>query len=143
MATILSSEENTFIYGNLGIDETNHWLGGTDEAEEGIWKWVTGEAWIYNNWSPGEEEPNWVPQPDDGQYLATTGQDYLTFWDRRPSYWDDQGVSAEDYTLTYITEWNHKPVTIPEPGSLVQLGSFFIGMLGFIISKFSSVNLQK
>jgi hypothetical protein len=31
-------------------------LGGTDENEEGVWRWITGETWSYENW--GLIEPN-------------------------------------------------------------------------------------
>ena len=40
-------------------------LGGSDEAQEGVWTWVTGEPWDYTNWYPGE--PN----------AAYPNQDYL------------------------------------------------------------------
>jgi hypothetical protein len=30
------------------------WLGGTDESQEGVWAWVTGELWSYTRWIPGE-----------------------------------------------------------------------------------------
>src|SRR5262249_15993631 len=42
----------------LGILPTEYshayWLGATDEAEEGVWRWVTGEPFDYNRWHGGE-----------------------------------------------------------------------------------------
>ena len=68
LATITSQDENDFVWDNLGASGPDFiWLGGTDEVTEGTWQWVTGEAWVYENWGPG--------QPDDGGY----GQDYLSF----------------------------------------------------------------
>jgi hypothetical protein len=30
------------------------WLGASDEAQEGVWVWVTGEPFTYTNWDFGE-----------------------------------------------------------------------------------------
>jgi hypothetical protein len=32
------------------------WIGGSDAALEGEWKWITGEAWGYTNWAPNEPQ---------------------------------------------------------------------------------------
>lgn len=30
------------------------WLGGTDAAQEGVWNWSDGEAWVFAAWNAGE-----------------------------------------------------------------------------------------
>jgi thiol-disulfide isomerase/thioredoxin len=53
LATATSAEENEFIYRHFGNDRVC-WLGATDEADEGVWRWITGERWDYNNWFRAE-----------------------------------------------------------------------------------------
>ena len=31
-----------------------YWLGRTDEGNEGVWRWITGESFSYSNWNEGE-----------------------------------------------------------------------------------------
>ena len=40
----------------MGISESSAWIGLTDEAEEGEWKWITGDPLEIDNW--GDGEPN-------------------------------------------------------------------------------------
>ena len=96
LVTITSAAENTFVYSSLGIDGTNIWIGATDAASEGTWRWVTGESWTYDNWSEINR-----PQPDD----AGGGQDYGIFWDLAPGTWDDNGLPHKDITAIFICEW--------------------------------------
>jgi hypothetical protein len=58
--------------GSVGTGLTDLWLGGSDSATEGSWKWVTGEPWSYTNWAS--------IQPDGGPE-----QNYL----RYKEGWDD------------------------------------------------------
>lgn len=64
LATLHSAQENTFCYNlinedpNLWYFDTYHsgigpWIGGY-ELGEGTWRWITGEAWTYAAWAPGE-----------------------------------------------------------------------------------------
>ena len=47
LATSTSVDKNTFL---TTLTTAITWLGGTDEAAEGVWQWVTGEEWSYTNW---------------------------------------------------------------------------------------------
>ena len=31
-----------------------YYLGGTDEKTEGVWEWITNEAWSFTKWAKGE-----------------------------------------------------------------------------------------
>ncbi len=35
-------------------NQQDTFLGGTDENQEGVWEWITGEPWTYTNWQAGE-----------------------------------------------------------------------------------------
>jgi len=91
LATITSSEEQEYIENNILTDD-NAWIGASDAATEGDWRWVTGpEAgtsfWSgnqngnavgnqYNNWSRTQAgqrlEPNNFPGSDQNP-----GEDYV------------------------------------------------------------------
>jgi len=59
LACIANDEENEFVV-NLALKEVGGgerlWAGGTDELEEGNWRWDDGSPWKFAKWSP--EEPN-------------------------------------------------------------------------------------
>ena len=38
LTSVHSQEENDYIFSLLSGSDT--WIGGTDEAEEGVWRWV-------------------------------------------------------------------------------------------------------
>ena len=53
LATSTSAEENDFLIGLL--KDMNVWLGGTYDATEGVWQWITGETWDYDEgWFGGQ-----------------------------------------------------------------------------------------
>lgn len=97
LATITSQEENDVVYQYLrdqGYESA--YFGYTDEEEEGVWKWVTGEKSTYSNWSSGE--PNGENPNEDYAmfyYKYTTGQ------------WNDGdfGNSTVGRDTTFICEW--------------------------------------
>jgi hypothetical protein len=86
MATITSAAENDFVVNALIANEfafSNPWIGLTDEETEGVWKWVTGEPFVYSNWHAGE--PN-----------NLGGEDYV-------NYYNNGGV----------IKWNDLPNSLP------------------------------
>lgn len=85
LATITSSDENQFVVSKL---QGQGWFGASDEAQEGVWKWVTGpeagtQFWqgggsgnavggLYNNWQSGE--PNNCCSGENHIHFLTSGK---------------------------------------------------------------------
>ncbi len=52
-----------------------YWIGFTDELQEGVWRWVTGEPVTYVNWQPGE------PNNTNGmEHYATNRWSFNASW---------------------------------------------------------------
>ena len=110
LAVITSQEENKTI-NNLILNHSEEyphlWIGGTDEANEGDWKWITGEPWIFDNWFSLESQgrPD-MKHPDNAQ----GSEHYLQVY-REPNeplkggiYWDDKPLRS--FSHGYILESN-------------------------------------
>lgn len=103
LVTISSLEENQFVYEMGG-----GWLGATDEASEGIWAWVSGEPWGFENWAPGE--PNNCCPPEYCGGDGCSPENYLNFWgDPYNGEWND----VPNGDSTFICEWETEPPTNP------------------------------
>merc|ERR1712117_806968 len=70
LTSVRSKEENDYI---LSLSDLVIWLGGTDEDEEGVWRWTEDGSLVeedgsFTNWYPGGV--NGDPQPDgDGNCM--------------------------------------------------------------------------
>ena len=95
LATITSAEENARVLASISGNR-RLWLGGSDEASEGIWTWVTGETWVFTNWKSN--------QPDN----ASSGEDYLELNAGDNFSWNDLPDSTA-YADAYILEKELSP----------------------------------
>jgi hypothetical protein len=115
LATINSSEENTFLKEKVSGDA---WIGASDSAVEGDWRWVTGPeagtlffigtgashtTFGYSNWEPGE--PNDYNMNEDYAYMYSGSGHIPGTWNDKKnestnmSYFTEYGGMAEDPTL--------------------------------------------
>lgn len=97
LVTIEAPSENLFVY-NISSDNDLRgiWLGASDEAQEGKWEWVTGEAWKYSNWMKNGR----YSKPDNQWGTASSGANYLfLMWDKT---WYD--VTNGEYPY-FVCEW--------------------------------------
>lgn len=113
LATITSATENVFVIDKL---QGNGWIGASDAAVEGAWRWVTGPEtgtlfWqgtqtgtsvsgLYNNWTSGVE-PNNSPNEDYAHIIQS-----LPWSGYSRGEWNDFGnSSASSYINGYIVEY--------------------------------------
>lgn len=100
LATITSEAEYEFVTNNVpGFQFT--WLGGYQPnpnvpPDQG-WAWVTGEPWVYENWTTGE--------PND--FYGPGSEYYLMFWFE--NRFNDQFPLARN---RYIVEFEPLTITI-------------------------------
>jgi surface protein len=76
LVSINNEAENNFVFGLL--PDWNYWIGLSDEGQEGVWQWDSGEPYIYSNWATNE--PN-----------NLGNEDYAIFWGN--NQWNDIGGS--------------------------------------------------
>ena len=92
LATITSVEENNFCASKLA---GQGWIGASDEASEGTWKWVTGpeagNSLSYDNWASGE--PNDAGSNEDFAHFLESGE------------WNDYPNSNGSEIAGYVVEF--------------------------------------
>ena len=134
LATVTSAEELAAVMTLFtGTGYQGAYIGGTDEETEGIWRWVTGEAWEYQNWM--DEEPNNASEFEGGQ-------DYLRLLPTGlfDDTWNDPSHTVSGlgrYVGCFICEYDTEDIvlTITEQPSDVEVNagktaSFTVGADG-------------
>ena len=112
LATIRSQYENDLIQSLVGGATTNLYLGGTDAAVEGTWRWIEDAApadtfWVgdYSGTAPAGAYANWfVGEPDSGG--GATNEDYLAFNVANGQWFDVDGTPG----YGYVIEWDASEV---------------------------------
>jgi hypothetical protein len=103
LATITSSQENDFLTAKVS---GTAWIGASDAAVEGVWRWVTGpesgSSLSYSNWASGE--PNNSGGNEDYCHMMT--------WTTPPGEWNDlaDAGGSDQYASTgYVVEYGGMP----------------------------------
>jgi hypothetical protein len=98
LATVTTGNEQRTIENLLrGAPTGTYFLGGTDQAIEGIWTWLTGETWGYENWRTSTNEPN----------NSGGNEHYLHIYNNADAFgkWND--VNASNQQTGFIVEWDY------------------------------------
>ncbi len=127
LATMNTAEENELVFQNL-VQPANHycWLGASNDNAEGVWKWVTGEPWLYVNWSGGE--PN--------NYCGD--EHYLHIFKNQSDAWNDQSNdgSCASYGLMYpLCEWPHGSGDLVPDNGIWRSSD---GLISFYLQKYQA-----
>jgi PGF-pre-PGF domain-containing protein/uncharacterized repeat protein (TIGR02543 family) len=158
LATILTAEESAFLESKA---PDNAWIGATDVAVEGEWRWVTGPENVtgdgtlfyfqdnsttlpgfYSNWNSGE--------PNDGQ---EGGEDYAQILGAGNKMWNDLANSNNVYY--YLVEYGGMPnETAPQITATITVninsindapampGNFTTPLAGDSVERGSTVNVS-
>jgi PGF-pre-PGF domain-containing protein len=98
LVTVTSQTENDFVAGKL---QGQGWMGASDRASEGTWKWVTGpeagDTFPPTN-SPDQSYDNW----NDGEPNDSGGEDRAHF--RDDATWNDYS-NGNDNIDGYVVEY--------------------------------------
>jgi hypothetical protein len=126
LASITSQAESDWVLSTFGY-QASFWIGLTDQAQEGIWQWTSGEPLDFANWSPGE--PNNMIEEDWG--VINWG-----FWTGEPQYagkWNDLESGADYPSVNPVSfkndsgDWGpilgimEVPSSVPDAGSTLLL----------------------
>jgi hypothetical protein len=115
LATITSAEENRFLISLA----PNGWFGGSDQEQEGVWKWMAGPeaGQVFWNGGPGGSAPaGMFASWGGGEPNDSNGEDY---GHTNSGTWNDYPGSVG---LGYYVEYSAAPGGggvggVPEPGA--------------------------
>ncbi len=116
LATVCSAQENEFLRSGLLAHEA--WIGFSDEAREGTFKWASGENCGYTNWREGEPN-NYGGNEDYTRLLKSSGK------------WTDRNaIYKAEFIMEIPCEGNTGPGSVettqvegPAPGSVFPIGT--------------------
>ncbi len=85
-------------------DQSTWWIGATDERVEGVWEWVSGEAWFFEAWRPNEpNNANGIEHYANASYVPSVGSGVT---------WNDGDSTDTSSHFGYILEL---PGALPRP----------------------------
>lgn len=119
LATLTSATEELFVGSLLTVtwpDRSHVWIGGSDAASEGDWRWVTGEREAYTHWWPGEPNNNGGVE----DYLALDLRQGLWAWNDVSDNIDGRG-----WARGYVIE--RASVPLPATLALALAGLALLG----------------
>ncbi len=124
LATISYEGENAFVANAFETNSAYYaWIGasqalGSPEPNYG-WGWVTGEAWAYLNWAPGEPNNYYIDQYgyEDGLAMVMVEDNEWPL-----GCWNDW---SRAYHAPYIIEYD-----TPEPATLALLALGGLAVIG-------------
>ncbi len=113
LVTILDANEQNLVASLLSeCTKYVYYIGLSDEAEEGVWKWITGETYSYSNWDTDTPEPNGGAQEN---YGAIVGKEIPA--SKQVGEWLDTN-NANDYSYYavpycgFICEYERQAYTV-------------------------------
>jgi len=119
LGTVTSPEENAFVVSKFG--NLTAWIGASDAAQNGTWKWVTGpEAgtiFQIGNFPSVTSSPgyaNWVARQPDNGYGGTEA--YAGYWGS--TGWNDFIDTGSSVVKNYLVEYGqvNAPIApVPDP----------------------------
>jgi PEP-CTERM motif len=130
LATITSAQESSFIFNN--VSSGGNWFSGTDEAVEGVWKWVAGPeaGTVFWNGGPGGSSPtyaNWAPGSEPNNCCG--GENYLHNF-AGSAFWNDLRPDNLGFINGYVVEYGGLGGPgVPEPASWALMIAGF-GVVG-------------
>ena len=90
LVTINDAAENQWVFdtfGNFGGENHDLWIGGTDQENEGIWRWISGSPRTYSNWNEGEPNNGGEGGPDeDYAWIWSPASNPSGTWNDAPGY---------------------------------------------------------
>lgn len=99
-------------------------IGFNDIVQEGTWVWVSGEPVTYTNWTPGE------PNNYNDEDIAVMNWGNPPYGIPYGSHWNDISSSGEGIGIM------ERVAPVPEPTTMLLLGSGLIGLAGYGRRKF-------
>jgi hypothetical protein len=118
LAVITSQDEENYITQLLDKGgKTAYWIGLSDENNEGVWEWVTGEKYEYKNWAPNQPDNEDSAGNEDFVELCNTSVSNYKWM------WNDNVDQPTDYTTGghrfdqhgFICEWGGNDASTDSP----------------------------